>query len=1189
MSPLGDALLWRPDLGPVLIASGGEGATRRYRAVHHAEQLELAGVAAELAPRIDAAVAAEAPRWPIVVLHRVAWDPHVAALVERTRDGGGIVLFDVDDLVFEPESTRWHHGVQALSPAEQRLYHDGVRRYRRTLLAADAAVVPTAALAARVRRAGRPAFVSRNCLDLELVARSARAADGAAATRATRGDRLIVGYASGTRTHDRDFAAACGPALRAVMARHPAVDLHLVGPLALDAAWDALAGRVLRRDAVDWRALPDLVAGWDVNLAPLEVDNLFCQCKSELKWLEAAACGVPTIASRTQAFASALAGARGDEAGDESGGGQDAGRGDGAPLGLLAVDEADWADALAALVVDPVRRAAIGAAARAHAQAHRTTAAQAPSYAATLAKAAERLRPVAPPPLGERRAEARLWPAAAAPGGGAAGRRGGVRDGEHDARRGLGRAARRDGGHGVRSEAARDGRHDGRRRIAVVVPEPPPGSGGHTSIFRMVAGLCDAGHDVTVHVDRGPLMQRLDAAEAARYLADHFPPSPAAVRLDRAFAGADVAIATAWTTAAAVAYAPGVGTRLYFVQDYEPFFQPLSADYVAAAQTYRLGLGHITLGPWLAEHIATRFGGRARAIDFGVEHALYRPAAGDGRGGAATAARPRIVFYARAVTPRRGVALGLAALAQLAARRPDVEIVLYGGEPAHVAAPFPHAQAGVLDGPALADLYRSATVGLALSYTNLSFVPLEMMACGLPVVVAATEPAAWLQHDGVNCAVAEPTADGLAAALEALLDDPARRRRLAEGGRAAVAGLSWERSVAQFVAHVDAYVAEDRAVDAAGVELDTAAGGADTVGDATSGRVAGRAPEAASPDPRSAAADAADAAGAAGVAGAHRPAGAVVSHTGPPAPRAAGRALAAAALDGGGARPLAPDAAGQRAWAFPLRPDGDGLYRLDLRFNAVDHGPAAGLVALRLKPHPSAPHDLATATVRATAIVAGDWTPFRFRPLADVAGRTIWAIVGHLPDTASPAFDPAAPPLALARAASGDRAGEAGEIGRGGGGGDGVGGDDDAVGDRQVAGVGEQRDAGDGDGIDAGDAEALAGRPAGAAPRPAYRAWRLDPVPAAGADDPAVFETLFAQRRASAELRRAAARRARRWPAARLIDAWAARTAPLPPVALRPWTPDAPARVKLARGLARYGLVPVVREAIATWRHRTAR
>ncbi len=1059
--PSGDApaapLRYRPDIGPVLIVSGGDGATRRYRAYDLAEELELAGVMAAVAPRIDAPLLARSPAWPLVVLHRVAWDPLVQSLIDRTRDAGGVVLFDVDDLVFEPESTHWHHGVQALTPDEKALYHQGVRRYRRTLLACDAALVPTAALAARVRRAGRPAFIRRNAVDLELLGLSIRAAAGRSlgdVQHARHGSPVVVGYASGTRTHDRDFNAACGPALLRVMARRPDVVFHVVGPLALDDGWAPMGERVVRVPAVDWRTLPDVIAAFDVNVAPLEIDNLFCQCKSELKWLEAAACAVPTVAVATQAFASALGGALGDETlgdetlrdetlrgetlgdetlGDETLRGEAEGKegDDGGPagstaavgagpptaLGLLAGDVDAWEAAIDGLVADPERRAAVGGAAAAWVQAHRTTAAQAERTVATL----------------------------------------------------RGAVAAASTGRSMSPVEWTDGDVGAPLTIRVLMPEPPPGSGGHTTLMRMVAGLCEAGHDVTVHIERGPLMQDVCEADAARYVRANFPPSAAAVRLGGDLPPADVAIATGWTTAAAVARAPGIGTRLYFVQDHEPSFQSLSADYVAAAQTYRLGLGHITIGPWLAELIEARFGGRARAVDFGVDHAIYHP------GAEPPPARPRVVFYARATTPRRGVALGLAALARVRAERPDVEVVLYGGAPQPGLADFPHVQAGVLDAPALADLYRSATVGLAMSFTNLSLVPLEMMACGLCVVAADSRSTRWFERDGENCAVAAPTVSDLAAAILRVIDDPALRDRLAAGGRAAVAAAGWDESGRQFAAHVARYVAEDRA--------------------ARSGRA---------PAP-----------------------------TGPPPIRIAARHLDGWTVGDGGRADVRTSGADVRELAWPITPGRDGLCRVELRFPDVPDRRCDGLVVLRIKALPSAPYDLARADIDTADLAPDGWTAFPFAPLADVAGRTLWAVLSYLPRIDDRSTGTADDALAVELA-------------------------------REVVG------------------RAVIGEPA------THRTFALDDAHDPTLADPFAYARLAARRRAALELRRAAGWRERHAAVRGPLAAWARLAAPLPPVPLRPWPADAPARVKLLEGLRRYGPIAVARETAALWRHRRA-
>ena len=73
-----------------------------------------------------------------------------------------------------------------------------------------------------------------------------------------------------------------------------------------------------------------------------------------------------------------------------------------------------------------------------------------------------------------------------------------------------------------------------------------------------------------------------------------------------------------------------------------------------------------------------------------------------------------VAFYARAVTARRAVPLGLLALRELARRRPEAEIVLFG-EARPIDAGFAHRDAGVLGGEELARLYSEATVGCVLA------------------------------------------------------------------------------------------------------------------------------------------------------------------------------------------------------------------------------------------------------------------------------------------------------------------------------------------------------------------------------------------------------------------------------------------------------------------------------------------
>jgi glycosyltransferase involved in cell wall biosynthesis len=327
--------------------------------------------------------------------------------------------------------------------------------------------------------------------------------------------------------------------------------------------------------------------------------------------------------------------------------------------------------------------------------------------------------------------------------------------------------------------------------VAAVVPSFRRGSGGHATIANLLRGLEAAGQRTSVWVldDEGRHAAQ-SPAETAALFQDFFGALAGPVRVGfGGWTGADVAMATGWQTVAQVLRLPAASARAYLVQDHEPEFYPTSAEREWAAWTYRQGLHCIAASPWLAELVHTRYGASATSFDLGIDHDRYRPADVQRRA-------DRVLFYARAVTPRRAVPLGLLALEELHRRRPGLDIALFG-EARPVAAPFAHRTLGVLEPAALARAYSEATVGLVLSLTNPSLIPQEMLACGLPCVdVASVSMLATYGADG-PAALAAPEPIALCEAIEALLDDPARRARQAADGLRWAAARTWPAAAAQ--------------------------------------------------------------------------------------------------------------------------------------------------------------------------------------------------------------------------------------------------------------------------------------------------------------------------------------------------------------------------------------------------------
>jgi glycosyltransferase involved in cell wall biosynthesis len=328
-------------------------------------------------------------------------------------------------------------------------------------------------------------------------------------------------------------------------------------------------------------------------------------------------------------------------------------------------------------------------------------------------------------------------------------------------------------------------------RVAAVVPSFRRGSGGHATIANLLRGLEAAGHRTSVWVldDEGRHAGE-NAAETAALFHQFFGPLAGPVRVGfEGWAGADVAVATGWQTVAQVLRLPGASARAYLVQDHEPEFYPTSAERDWAAWTYRQRLHCIAASPRLADLVRTRYGASATSFDLGIDHERYRPADVERRA-------DRVLFYARAVTPRRAVPLGLLALEELHRRRPDIDIALFG-EARPVAAPFRHRTLGVLEPEALAQAYSEATVGLVLSLTNPSLIPQEMLACALPCVDVASESMLATYGTGGPAMLAAPVPIALCEAIEELLDDPARRARQSADGLRWAAARTWSAAAGQ--------------------------------------------------------------------------------------------------------------------------------------------------------------------------------------------------------------------------------------------------------------------------------------------------------------------------------------------------------------------------------------------------------
>ncbi len=327
--------------------------------------------------------------------------------------------------------------------------------------------------------------------------------------------------------------------------------------------------------------------------------------------------------------------------------------------------------------------------------------------------------------------------------------------------------------------------------VGWVMAPPAPGSGGHTTTFRLVEGLERAGHTCVVYLyDRYQGDIRAQEAVIRR----HWPAVRGEVRTVRdGFRPTDALIATGWPTAHAVAaHAHGPTRRMYFVQDFEPYFYPRGSEYALVEDTYRFGFRTFTIGRMLAELLRTEMGVDAASLEFGCDTDLYR-LVNRGR-------RDGVVFYAKPDVARRGFELGSLALEELHRRHPEVEIHTFGDESASFR--FPTTNHGVLSPTELGALYNHCVAGLTLSFTNISLIPDEMLACGtIPVINDLTFSRGELSNPHIRWAF--PTPGALADALSQAVEAPDQVERAEAAATAALTGPQWKAAQDEALALIE--------------------------------------------------------------------------------------------------------------------------------------------------------------------------------------------------------------------------------------------------------------------------------------------------------------------------------------------------------------------------------------------------
>jgi glycosyltransferase involved in cell wall biosynthesis len=243
----------------------------------------------------------------VLVLCRARYSDQLNRMVTRAQRLGRRVIYDIDDFIFSGDYVHLLMNTldQAISEEAWNHWFAYVGRIGAALRLCGRATTTNSYLADRIREQGvGDVRIIPNFLNLEQVEASQRVMAAKRARNFRRDARVHVGYFSGTPTHTRDFELVA-TTLADQLARRPKMVLRLVGYLDLPPVLQPLATQVERLPLQDFVNLQQCIGETEINIVPLQ-DNIFTNCKSELKFIEAAIVGGITLASPTHILRSAI-------------------------------------------------------------------------------------------------------------------------------------------------------------------------------------------------------------------------------------------------------------------------------------------------------------------------------------------------------------------------------------------------------------------------------------------------------------------------------------------------------------------------------------------------------------------------------------------------------------------------------------------------------------------------------------------------------------------------------------------------------------------------------------------------------------------------------------------------------------------------------------------------------------------
>ncbi len=253
--------------------------------------LEEISTVFELIPEID-----------ILIFGRITrWSPEFDRLAIAAKNNNITILQDLDDCICGTKYIKDMFNVVSPDFVDQEYWINTCAHYELISYLADGFIVTNDYLGKILSQShgGKPYKVIKNFLNNEQIKL-------AQSIEKQNNSDFRIGYFSGSHTHLTDFEVVY-PEILQLLEDNQNFKLIIVGMLDLPKTAKKYIekGQIICRPMVDFLTLEKLQSEVDVNIAPL-AENIFANCKSELKFFEAGLVKTPTVASPSYSFSRAI-------------------------------------------------------------------------------------------------------------------------------------------------------------------------------------------------------------------------------------------------------------------------------------------------------------------------------------------------------------------------------------------------------------------------------------------------------------------------------------------------------------------------------------------------------------------------------------------------------------------------------------------------------------------------------------------------------------------------------------------------------------------------------------------------------------------------------------------------------------------------------------------------------------------